>query len=349
FANDGARIDGEEIVTVQTSVNEDVSQRPYLMALSGEEFVLSWDGNLTGDADGPDNSGYAAHMRIFGDAANYVGLTLPVLGHFAVYEFATADVASGPQLFDQYVSLSDPDSADLAGGYLELIYVNADGGADDALSIRSVGNGAGEISVLGMAVFYEGVQIGIIDASADGSAGANLRVDLLAAATPAALEALIEALGYELLNGAAGNFTKAMQLKLYDGDGFIPAQTDFTLSVQDSPSHPALALDMLETALSPSDTELEAGPVLLAPLVVLRDFAGLSFDTGMITLAYSYGKTDYTNRPYGHTETLTVVTTGSGATEITLDLDGVSVLYGGVKIAELGTGSTGGQNGENLT
>ena len=109
------------------------------------------------------------------------------------------------------VTLTDSDSANLAGGRL-VASVAGPVGAADILSILD----AGDISVSGATVSHSGTAIGTIA----GGAGMPLVVTLSAGATPAAVDALIEALAYRneseaLVDGGV----RMVQVELTDGDG----------------------------------------------------------------------------------------------------------------------------------
>ncbi|MGR3378837.1 beta strand repeat-containing protein [Salipiger abyssi] len=84
------------------------------------------------------------------------------------------------------------------GGYVEISYRTTTRGttAFETLSVADIGTGTNQIGISGTDITFGGVVIGSIDATANGQSGADLRVNLVAAATPDAITALIEALTY---------------------------------------------------------------------------------------------------------------------------------------------------------
>ena len=102
-----------------------------------------------------------------------------------------ADRIPGAELriIDGAVSLSDTDSANFAGGRLDLNFTSG-GASEDQLGVVS----EGPIRVAGNVVSYAGNAIGTLTGGTNGSA---LRIDFTStAATPDAVEALVQHLGY---------------------------------------------------------------------------------------------------------------------------------------------------------
>jgi VCBS repeat-containing protein len=114
-----------------------------------------------------------------------------------------------PQLIDSDVDFTDAEG-DFDGGTLVVSGLLA----EDIVGIRSVGNGAGQISVVGGAVFYEGVQIGTFT----GGTGADLIVTFDADATTAAVEAVIESLTYQNLS-TTPTYDRFLGIRVTDAAG----------------------------------------------------------------------------------------------------------------------------------
>jgi hypothetical protein len=167
----GDPLDGEETVSLPTSNSGDTAQRPEILALDNGDFVVAWDSNYTGAEEGPDTSGYAVHQRIFGDAADYADLTIeggqlrnPDLSEFDGPSVSTAAAQAAPVPVDTALRFDADGVTDFDGWTL---HAAVDGGLDfESLAIASTGTSAGEISVSGSEVFYEGTKIGDIQAPA---------------------------------------------------------------------------------------------------------------------------------------------------------------------------------------
>ncbi|MEF8699739.1 MAG: VCBS domain-containing protein [Candidatus Accumulibacter sp. UW20] len=93
-------------------------------------------------------------------------------------------------------TVADTDQNYTAG--ILRVAVNGGGTSDETLSIQNVGTSTGQIGISGLDVTYENVVIGTVPATSGGSGigGQYLEVTLNAAATDAAVSALIAALQY---------------------------------------------------------------------------------------------------------------------------------------------------------
>ncbi|MEM6502738.1 MAG: DUF4347 domain-containing protein [Cyanobacteria bacterium P01_C01_bin.89] len=142
----------------------------------------------------------------------------PILTGLATQVTYTDNVlATGAQRLDTDVVVSDADSTDFDGGSLTVSY-GTGGSVEDQLGVENIGTGTGEIGVSsGSIVFYEGTAIATIDAANNGTNGSSLSFNLNSAATPVAVEALIESLTYG--NSNLGNPTASRTLNITLNDG----------------------------------------------------------------------------------------------------------------------------------
>jgi Ca2+-binding RTX toxin-like protein/uncharacterized protein (DUF2141 family) len=101
--------------------------------------------------------------------------------------FAENKVNATPQLLDGFVTFTDSDG-DFGGGTLTVTGLLA----EDSVSVRNQGTGSGQIGLSGANVTFGGVVIGTLS----GGAGAALTSTFNAAATSAAIDALIQNLTY---------------------------------------------------------------------------------------------------------------------------------------------------------
>ena len=138
---------------------------------------------------------------------------------------------SSAAALDPAATVSDADSTDLAGGTLTVaLTANAD--ADDRLDLRSIGTGAGQISVSGAQVSYEGTVIGRY--AGEVSAGAPLVVYLGSAATPASVQALLRAVVYRTVAASdPANLDRVVQVTHSDGHGGASMPVGQTIRVHD--------------------------------------------------------------------------------------------------------------------
>ncbi len=111
----------------------------------------------------------------------------PSLSGFDAPTFGEDAVNATPQVIDSDVTFTDADD-DFDGGTLTVKGILA----EDTVSVRNQGTGAGEIGLSGSDVTYGGVVIGTLA----GGAGATLTITFNAAATSEAIDALIQNLTY---------------------------------------------------------------------------------------------------------------------------------------------------------
>ncbi|MFN3667842.1 MAG: beta strand repeat-containing protein [Brevundimonas sp.] len=245
----------------------------------------------------------------------------PALTGFATsVTFAENTVNATPQRLDADVTFTDSDS-DFDGGSLTISGLLT----EDRVSVRNEGSDAGQISLSGTSVSYGGVVIGTLS----GGAGSSLTITFNAAATSAAIDALIQNLTYANVSDTPTasrnlllNVTDAAGNQL--GDGFLGRTTQFdpdgpafglprdfegaiaprgqtiTVSVtaeNDAPTATGLPTDVTVTEDVASDLDLSA--VTLADVDTTGDIAvTLTASTGTITAA-SGGSVAVTNSGTG--------------------------------------------------
>jgi Cadherin-like/Bacterial Ig domain len=163
---------------------------------------------------------------------------------------------SAPITIAASATVTDVDSPILDGGSMVVTVTNSTGG--ELLSLRSDGNGAGQIGVSGSDVNYGGVVIGTLS----GSAGSTLTVQLNSAATPAAVEAMLRAVQFSRSGQLPADTTRAIDVVVNDGeDPSVAASTSVNLqTVNDPPTaNPVMLITVsditAEGTLSGSDPE----------------------------------------------------------------------------------------------
>ena len=197
---------------------------PALADLGNGNFVVVYADYNTG-VPGANNT-YNIVQQIFGDAAELPRQANPSLGDFVgSVSFAENLVNATPQVIDSAVSLNDTDSANFAGGRLDLYYVQG-GESTDQLGVRS----AGQISVAGNVISYGGVAMGSVSTQGNGSGGSNLRIDFSAGATVEAVQALVQSLTYASTSQSPAA-ARTVGLRLSDGDGGSTDASLITINV----------------------------------------------------------------------------------------------------------------------
>lgn len=127
--------------------------------------------------------------------------------------YGIGDPATG---IDGSATVTDSDTLSYNGGTLTAA-ITTGGSSNDRLTVRNDGTAAGQIGLAGTTVSYGGTSIGTISSSGTGTT--PLVVNLNAAATPEALQALLRAVTYQNVNLNAASQTKVLTLTLADGAG----------------------------------------------------------------------------------------------------------------------------------
>ena len=118
-------------------------------------------------------------------------------------------------LVDAAAVIQDPDSPDFDGGTLTLEIVDA-GEADDRLTIRNQGDGAGQIGVVGNAVTFSGTTIGTFT----GGVGLTpLEVTFGSASSAAAAQALLRNIQFSSVSSTPSTTSRVISAVVTDGDG----------------------------------------------------------------------------------------------------------------------------------
>jgi VCBS repeat-containing protein len=118
-------------------------------------------------------------------------------------------------------TIGSVDAASLDTGWLSIAGANLSSG--DQLTILSDGIGAGQISVVGTAVFYQGLEIGAIDSIANGHNGAGLTIYFNTSATVEAAQALLEHLQFSNSDSGPTLGARTLTLQFRDSLGHLTA------------------------------------------------------------------------------------------------------------------------------
>jgi len=323
FAADGARIDGEVQINVETSSQQ------FQSALSpfGDGFAAVWSSQTSATAG--DGSGFGIALRTFETAAP--ANTSPVLEDVErdVQLFAD-DIIAGARVLDNGIGLTDVGGAGFDGGALDLYYTSGSA-ATHQLSIAT----DAEVSLSGSTISVGGTPVGVIDGSANGAGGANLSITFNADADADAVQAIIERVAFGSTDTAANlQFTNVgIGFTLTDGQGGRSEPDSIYVRISSgSDTATGLTLDDFadpETETSQrddlparSEAALLAAPQLIDADVDFDDLAGTSFDGGFVQIAEVFN-----GSPSGQ---LSVQDQGTGAGQI--GFDGTDVSYEGAVI-----------------
>jgi len=138
---------------------------------------------------------------------NEIQLALPS-GDFT---YGIGEPATG---IDGYATVTDVDSIAYSGGGL-TVTITAGGNSNDRLDVRNDGAGLGQIGVSGSTISYEGASFGT---KSGGTGATPLSVTFnSAAATPAAIQALVRAVTFQNVDANEAPGTRTLSFVLNDG------------------------------------------------------------------------------------------------------------------------------------
>ncbi|MCC6509807.1 MAG: hypothetical protein IT423_11910 [Pirellulaceae bacterium] len=174
--------------------------------------------------------------------------------------------------------LLDADSSDFDAGTVSVVLSVVD--SNDRLSVRNEGNAAGQIGVAGTSVSFGGVAIGSITS---GLTGGSLTIELNAAATQDATQALLRNLEFAVLGEAPVPSPRTLVVSVNDGDGGTSVPVTITVTAADVNDAPVVSLP----GATASYTEDAVG-VVLDPTATVQDIEG-NLAGGTLTVTISSG------------------------------------------------------------
>ena len=215
------------------------SDNPSTLARTVSFTLVDGDGT---DAGGIDTGSSTATVNI--TAVN----DAPVVGGGGTLAYTENGAAAA---ISPAGTVSDPDSGDFNGGSLTVGFT-ANGTTADQLVVINQGTGAGQIGISGADVTFGGVLIGTV---AGGTHGSELVVTFTASeATPAAVQALMQAIGFSNDSDAPSAAPRTVTYTVTDGDGGaqtgLATATVNVTAVNDAPVTVVPADSALGTAMS---------------------------------------------------------------------------------------------------
>ncbi len=202
----------------------------------GDEFAPSFDGSVNDGVTSSNTVSATVNFIPVNDAPTISNLAGDVLNY---------SEGDGVKVIDQAGAawVSDVDSPDFNGGSLTVSFVSGSDPAEDVLSIRHQGNGAGQIGVAGANISFGGI---LIATGSGGTAGAPLVLSLNANASAAAVSALLTNVGFTNTDSADATLgNRLVRFSLTDGDGATSSNYDALVSVTGTDSAPVLTRAML--------------------------------------------------------------------------------------------------------
>lgn len=282
-ANGNAQIDSGEALAASGTFTH--------AQLTGGKLRYQHDGNETGDSlavtvgDGTATSA-AQTVNVARTPVN----DAPAIGDLNG-DTLSYPANSGAKLLDAggNATVADPDSTDFNGGTLRVSVSLNNDGANDVLSIKNVGTGAGQIGVGGGNVTYAGT---IIGTWAGGSGANDLVVTFNANATPEATAALIAAIQFSNRQSNPAQTSRAIGFTLSDGDGGL-SQTA-TVNVNITANNPPVILNGTGFYIAENTTAVTI--VSADPGPVIYSISG-GADAGKFTIDATTGRLSFASAP----------------------------------------------------
>jgi hypothetical protein len=179
--------------------------------------------------------------------------------------------------------VSDSDSSDFDTGFLE-VKITGHYSTGDVLAISSQGTGAGQISVTGTAVYYEGVQIGTI--TQDGTGESGLVVTLNSASNAANVQALARRVTFANTLSTPDTTTRTIQFTVNDGDGGTSSGATKEVSVLLG-NMPVVTTTPGAVTYTESTTTALAPPIVIDSGITVTDVDTVAFAGGSLTVSFA--------------------------------------------------------------
>ena len=233
---------GSDLQNVAASLNALANNGGPTLTHSLQVTSLAINAGTATQAPAIDQRGYFRDASIDIGAYEYNGTnpnTAPTITNLAG-DSLSYNEGDGAVVIEQTGNalVADVDSADFNTGTLTVSFTAGSDAAEDVLSIRNQGTGAGQIGVSGANVTYQGVTIGTFTG---GSSGTNLVITFNASSTVSAAQALVRNITYQDTDtNAPTTGARTVRYVLTDGDGGTSANYDTTVTVTAVNDEPTL-------------------------------------------------------------------------------------------------------------
>ncbi|MDB9526378.1 Ig-like domain-containing protein, partial [Oscillatoria sp. CS-180] len=193
------------------------------------------------------------------------------------------------------ISVSDVDAPHFNGGSLAIALDGYQPG--DTLAINNQGTGSGEIGISGTNVTYEGVVIGTVTGGTDSDLVINFTST---AATPTAVEALVEQLTYFTNSDNPTDFgndpTRDLTITLNDGGntGSGGAKEDLLTGVitVNAVNDPPTVVTSAGTTTFTEGQNVPSTPVVIDPAVTVDDIDSLTLASAVVSITAGHEPED---------------------------------------------------------
>ena len=224
-------------------------------------------------------------------------------------------------VIDSTLSLTDNDSPNFAGGVLTIKIATNASTSTDRIEIRNQGNKAGQIGFSGSTIKYQGTTIGTL------SGGTTSRtITFTAAATPAAVQALLRNITFRTTSTSAPLGTRSVQFQVSDGDG--GTSLVYTRLVNVVKKNKAPVIGGITTTIPVY--HLGKSPVVIEPSATITDSDSSNFNGGSLTVKVTGNPNTF--------DILRVRNQGSNIGQIAIS-GNTTVLYGGIAIGTISGGT----------
>jgi hypothetical protein len=237
-------------------------------------------------------------------------------------------------IVDSGVTVTDSDSSDFDTGFLEVTITNRTTG--DVLGISSQGTGAGQISVTGTSVFYEGVQIGTI--TLDGTGSNDLRVTLTSAANAVNVQALARRVTFANTETVPDTTTRTIQFAVNDGDGGTSSGATKDVNVLLG-NTPVVTTTSGTTSYTESTTTVPTAAVTIDSGITVTDSDTTVFNGGYLRVSYAANGTADDRLSIRTVNTAGNINVLGTAVRYVL-ASGATVTFGTISSTENGVGTT---------
>ncbi|HSG98673.1 MAG TPA: cadherin-like domain-containing protein, partial [candidate division Zixibacteria bacterium] len=177
-------------------------------------------------------------------------------------------------------TVTDIDSADFDGGFVRIAQTGGTANGTFGLG-AGVTSGGDSVFAASESVAVGGVTIGTV--SGNGATGAPLQIDLVATATPALVEALLQSLTYDIPTAVE---TRNFLLTIDDGDGTADggaSAVTAAFAVQVTPNAPVITgLDGVDLAVAFDTLLTQIG---INSVATVTDPDDTDFDGGVLTIS----------------------------------------------------------------
>ncbi|SFJ39538.1 beta strand repeat-containing protein [Planctomicrobium piriforme] len=243
--------------------------------------------------------------------------TAPVINGFAGAVNYNENAAAA--VIDNNATIADSDSTNFSGGQL-IATITANGESTDVLSILSVGNASGQVSVSGSNIRVSGILIGTF---AGGTGGSPLVITLNGNAYVARVQKLLQSLTFSTTSDTPSTAVRTVSVSVSDGDGATSAVVTKTVNVSQANDAPIIG------AFAGSVNLAGNTPILVDFDATVVDADSADFNGGKLQVGLTVNGQG--------SDVLGIRNQGTAAGKI--GVSGSTVTYGGVSIGSF-TGGT---------